>query len=71
MLPKVSGVEVLRTLTHNAATRDIPVLVLTGLSERNKNKLLAEGAAGFVEKSDKLLENGAASLLLAIEQLRK
>ena len=51
MLPKISGTEVLRALKANPATRDIPVIVLTSLSQRNEEKLLSEGAAAYFEKS--------------------
>jgi len=66
MLPKLSGVEVLRALKQDVATKDVPVIVLTGLSERNKEKLLHEGASAYMEKSDMLLENNAATLIDAI-----
>ena len=44
MLPKLSGPEVLRALKENPATVDIPVIVLSSLSQRNEEKLLKEGA---------------------------
>ncbi|MGB7585621.1 MAG: response regulator [Terriglobales bacterium] len=66
MLPKLPGLEVLRALKQDVATKDIPVIVLTGLSERNKEKLLQEGAASYVEKSDKLLEKDGALLIQAV-----
>ena len=66
MLPKLSGLEVLRTLKQGAATKDIPVIILTGLSERNKEKLLQEGAVSYVEKSDTLLEKDSAVLIQAV-----
>jgi len=69
MLPKISGLEVLRALKQDAATKDIPVIILTGLSERNKEKLLQEGATSYVEKSDKLLEKNAAVLIQAVAQV--
>jgi len=39
------------------------VIILTGLSERNSEKLLQEGAISYVEKSDKLLEKDGAVLI--------
>src|SRR5690349_6904813 len=56
MLPKLSGPEVLRQLKHDPATAQIPVIVLTGLSQKNESRLREDGAAGFVEKSE-VLEN--------------
>ncbi len=66
MLPKLSGLEVLRALKLDAATKDIPVIILTGLSERNKEKLLQEGATSYLEKSEKLMEKDGAVLLQAV-----
>src|SRR5579863_5891791 len=34
MLPKLPGLEVLRALKQDAATKDIPVIILTGLSDQ-------------------------------------
>ena len=51
MLPKISGPEVLRALKANPATMNIPVIVLTSLSQRNEKRLLQEGAAAYFEKS--------------------
>jgi PAS domain S-box-containing protein len=69
MLPKTPGPEVLRVLKKDPATREIPVIVLTALSERNRKKLLEEGAAAFLEKSDKLLDNDSAALIEAVGQV--
>ncbi|MGA8539710.1 MAG: response regulator, partial [Terriglobales bacterium] len=44
MLPKLSGPDVLKALKANPATMDIPVIVLSSLSQRNEEKLLGEGA---------------------------
>jgi CheY-like chemotaxis protein len=66
MLPKLPGLEVLRALKQDAATKDIPVIILTGLSERNSEKLMQEGAIGYLEKSDKLLEKDGAVLIQAV-----
>jgi two-component system alkaline phosphatase synthesis response regulator PhoP len=69
MLPKLPGLEVLRALKQNAATKDIPVIILTGLSERNSEKLLQEGAASYLEKSDTLLEKDGAVLIQAVARV--
>jgi CheY-like chemotaxis protein len=50
MLPKLSGPEVLQRLKRNPATAKIPVIVLTGLSQKNQARLLGDGAKAFVEK---------------------
>jgi two-component system phosphate regulon response regulator PhoB len=66
MLPKVSGLDVLRALKQDPTTCAIPVIVLTALSAKNKDRLATEGAAGFVEKSDQLLENDSAALVSSV-----
>jgi CheY-like chemotaxis protein len=42
---------VLRQLKLNPATAQVPVIVLTGLSQKNEARLLEDGAAAFVEKT--------------------
>jgi two-component system sensor histidine kinase/response regulator len=51
LIPKISGPEVLRALKNNPATQQIPVIVLSSLSQKNEEKLLSEGAAAYLEKS--------------------
>jgi CheY-like chemotaxis protein len=68
MLPKMSGPDVLRELKADPATAHIPVLVLTGLSQTNESKLMSEGAAGFFQKSDHMLEDDSSHLLDAIKR---
>jgi DNA-binding response OmpR family regulator len=67
MLPKVEGLEVLRTLKGDSRTADIPVIVLTGLGQQNAAKLMNEGAAAYFVKSDSLLHNNSETLLHVIE----
>lgn len=62
MLPKLSGPDVLRALRQDAKTSGIPVIALTALSERNRDKLMEEGAAGFVEKSEALIQGDCEAL---------
>jgi len=49
MLPKISGTEVLKALTGNPATMNIPVILLTSLRQRNEGKLLDAGAVAYFE----------------------
>jgi CheY-like chemotaxis protein len=51
LLPKISGLEVLQRLKKNPATADIPVVILSSLSEKNRDKLIAAGAEDYFEKS--------------------
>jgi CheY-like chemotaxis protein len=68
MLPKVSGLDVLRALKSDVLVKDIPVIVLSGLGQANEAKLLKEGAAAFLVKSEKLLESDSALLVEAVER---
>jgi len=69
MLPRLSGQEVLRRLRTHPSSASTPVIVLTSLSESNREKLLSEGASLYFEKSLLRLENGSGPLLDAIETL--
>jgi len=67
LLPKLSGPAVLKALKANPATRDIPVIVLTSLSQKNEEKLLQEGAAAYFEKSTLELDKSSDRLAAAVE----
>ena len=51
LLPRMAGQDVLRALKGNPDAAKIPVIVVTGLSQKNEEKLRKEGAAAFLEKS--------------------
>ena len=67
MLPKISGPDVLKALKANPATMDIPVIVLTSLSQMNEEKLLHEGAAAYFEKSALELDKNSDRLVATVE----
>lgn len=69
MLPKVSGLDVLRALKGDPLVKHIPVIVLSGLGQANEAKLLKEGAAAFFVKSEKSLENNSSILIQAVEKV--
>jgi DNA-binding response OmpR family regulator len=69
MLPKVSGLDVLRTLKGDVLVKHIPVIVLSGLGQGNETKLLKEGAAAFFMKSAKSFENSSSALIQAVENV--
>jgi CheY-like chemotaxis protein len=50
ILPKVSGPEVLHQLKADERTADIPVIVLSSLPEKNRQKLIEAGAEEYLEK---------------------
>lgn len=68
MLPKLSGPEVLKALKENPRTRSIPVIVLSALSDKNKEKLMREGAADFIEKSDDMMAHNSIELVRTVEK---
>ena len=51
ILPKMSGPDVLHHLKNEARTAAIPVVVLSSLTERNRQKLVEEGAEEYIEKN--------------------
>ena len=69
LLPKISGPDVLKALKANPATKDIPVIVLSSLSQKNEEKLLNEGAAAYFEKSTLELDKSSDRLAAAIEMV--
>ncbi|HZQ25807.1 MAG TPA: response regulator [Terriglobales bacterium] len=68
MLPVMPGTEVLSALKKDASTKQIPIFVLSGLSQKNEDKLLSAGAARYFEKSEHLLEHNFAALVEAVER---
>jgi CheY-like chemotaxis protein len=69
LLPKLSGPDVLKALKANPATVDIPVIVLTSLSQKNEEKLLSEGATAYFEKSSLELDKGSDRLAATVESV--
>jgi CheY-like chemotaxis protein len=69
MLPGIEGISVLRRLKQNPLTQVIPVFVLSGLSQKNAEKLMAEGAAGYFEKSLLDFDGNATAFVNTLGQL--
>jgi putative two-component system response regulator len=67
MLPKLDGPSVLRALKADPVTAQIPVIVVTALSQKNEEKLMHDGAAAFLEKG--LLLANDEPLLFTIKQV--
>jgi len=67
MLPGLDGTSVLKALKDDATTAQIPVIVLTGLSQRNEAKLKSAGAAAYIEKSSLDLDQNAEGLIESID----
>ena len=69
LLPKLGGHQVLQILKQDPATAHIPVVVLTGLSAMNEEKLLKAGAAAYLEKARVVQE--PQLLLLSVASILK
>ena len=71
LLPKITGPDVLHALKKDPTTAGIPVVVCTGLSQKNAERLKADGAFAFLEKSELGLNHGPESLLAALREIVK
>jgi CheY-like chemotaxis protein len=69
ILPKISGPEVLARLKKDAATADVPVVVLSSLTEKNRQKLIEAGAEDYVEKNSLMPLPGVNVLPKILENL--
>jgi CheY-like chemotaxis protein len=69
LLPKVSGPDVLMALKKDALTKAVPVVVITGMSQKNAARLREDGAIGFLEKSELGLDKGSEKLLTAVREI--
>lgn len=69
ILPKMTGPEVLRHVKSEAKTKDIPVVVLSSLSEKNRQKLLEEGAEDYLEKGTLMPMRGLNLLPSVLENV--
>jgi two-component system alkaline phosphatase synthesis response regulator PhoP len=51
MMPEMDGMEVLKRLKENKGTDQIPVIILTGLSDREKIRMaLDQGTSYYIVK---------------------
>jgi CheY-like chemotaxis protein len=69
ILPKVSGPEVLHQLKADERTADIPVIVLSSLPEKNRQKLIEAGAEEYLEKNMMMPAPGVNVLPKALENV--
>jgi CheY-like chemotaxis protein len=67
LLPKLSGPQVIRTLKQDPSTAAIPIIVLSGLSQANEEKLKSEGATAYFEKSRFESDTRCEGLIDAVE----
>ncbi len=71
LLPKIAGLDVLKALKSDPATAAIAVVVLTGMSQKNEDRLRKDGAFAFWGKSELALDKGPHSLLNAMAEIIK
>ncbi len=69
MLPKMSGLEVLKALKKEPTTATIPVVALTGLSSSNADRLRRDGAFAFLAKTEISTDQGSEPLLASLEKI--
>jgi CheY-like chemotaxis protein len=67
LLPKLGGPEVLRALKKDPVTAQIPVVVLSSLSQGNAARLIEDGAAAYFEKSKLHLDTDPQALLKVVK----
>jgi two-component system alkaline phosphatase synthesis response regulator PhoP/two-component system response regulator VicR len=69
LMPKLTGIEVLRAMKSEEATRALPVIVLTNSSkEQDIQEIMALGAAGYQVKADLSLEELGATVKRLLEK---
>lgn len=69
ILPKMSGPEVLQNLKKDPNTAAIPVVVVSSLSEKNRQKLVEAGAEDYLEKNDLMPTRGVNRLPNLLESI--
>jgi CheY-like chemotaxis protein len=69
MLPTMVGTGVLRQLKQDPLTTSIPVIILSGLSQKNESKLKKAGASAYFEKSLLHLDKDGSELLKAVQKV--
>lgn len=63
MMPKINGFDVLSILKNTPETKNIPVIILTALTQENhRQKGLADGATDYVIKSETMPKEVVAKI---------
>lgn len=72
MMPKINGFDVMNILKSTPETKDIPVIILTALSQENhKQKGLTDGADGFLVKSETMPKDVVAKIEAVVAANKK
>lgn len=66
LLPKMTGLDVLKALKKDPLTEGIAVVAFTGLSQKNSERLKKDGAVAYLDKADLGLDKGSEGLLAAL-----
>jgi len=69
ILPKMGGPDVLKHLKSEPATAEIPVVVVSSLSHKNREKLIAAGAEDYIEKNSLMPVRGVNLLPKMLENI--
>ena len=69
MLPTLDGTGVLHQLRNDPRTKVIPVVVLSGLSQKNEAKLKTAGATAYFEKSKLDLDSKSGELVHLVAEI--
>jgi CheY-like chemotaxis protein len=69
ILPKISGPEVLQKLKRDPKTSEIPVVVVSSLSEKNRQKLIEAGAEEYLAKNEIMPSRGVNRLPNLLENV--
>jgi two-component system, cell cycle response regulator DivK len=69
MLPKLGGADLLHLLKGDPTTAKIPIIVLSSLPQSNEMKLIADGAAAYLEKSSLALDQCSSELSRTIGKI--
>lgn len=69
LLPKLGGAQLLQLLKGDPVTAKIPVIVLSSLPQKNELKLIADGAAAYLEKSSLALDQCSSELSRTIAKI--
>ena len=69
LLPKITGLDVLKALKQDPMTAGIAVVAFTGLSQKNTARLKQDGAYAFLDKTELALDKGSDTFLEAIARI--
>jgi CheY-like chemotaxis protein len=69
MLPKLGGAQLLQLLKADPVTASIPVIVLSSLPQKNAERLIADGAVAYLEKSNLELEQSSNHLCKTVSRV--